>query len=109
MDPGLYLDEPFLILTPILYESKMPGTIRIMEDLEESTFRLRSHSIEAGLEGGEERVDVLGSDRDCDMQANTMKCMRILHVGRHDGCCQELDCVLNSVFNMNRMLARYLT
>ena len=54
-----------------------------MEDLEEGTFRFRSHSIEAGLEGGEESVDVLRSDSDADMEANAMECVRILNTGRH--------------------------
>lgn len=46
-----------------------------MEDLEESTFGLRSHSIEAGFEGGEELVDVFRSYSDIDMEANAMKCV----------------------------------
>ena len=70
-----------LILTPIFHKPKMPGIVLIMEDLEESTFRLRSHSVEAGLEGGEEFVDILGSNSDVDMEANAMECVRILNVG----------------------------
>lgn len=62
----------------------MPGIVLIMEDLEEGTFRLRSHSIEAGFEGGEELIDVLRSDSDVDMEADAMKSVRILNVGRHD-------------------------
>ncbi len=52
-----------------------------MEDFEESTFRLRSHSIKAGLQGGEELVDVLRSNSDADMEANAMECVGILNVG----------------------------
>lgn len=73
-----------LVFTPIFHKSKCPGIICIMEDLEESTFRLRSDSIEAGLEGGEEIFDILWSDRDADREADAMKCVRILNVGRHD-------------------------
>ena len=80
---GLYLHEPLLILTPIFHKSKMPGIFRIMEDLEEGTFRFRRHSIEAGLEGGEESVDVLRSDSYAGMEADAMECVRILNMGRH--------------------------
>lgn len=52
-----------------------------MEDFKESTFRLRSHSIEAGLEGGEELVDVLRSNSDVDMEANAMECVGVLNMG----------------------------
>ena len=67
----------FHILTPIFHKSKMPGIVRVMEDLEEDTFRLRSHSIEAGLEVGEELVDVLRSDSDTDMEADAMECVHL--------------------------------
>ena len=70
-----------LILTPIFHKQKMPWMVLIMEDLEESTFRLRSHSIEAGLESGEEFVDILRSNSDVDMEADAMECVRILNVG----------------------------
>ncbi|KAF6223991.1 hypothetical protein HO133_010565 [Letharia lupina] len=80
----LYLPEPLLILTPIFHKPKVPGIVRIMEDLEEGTFWLRSHSIEADLKGGEELVDVLRSDSDVNMKADAMKCVRVLDVGRHD-------------------------
>ena len=45
----------------------MPGIFHIMEDLEEGAFWFRSHGIVAGLESGEELVDVLGSDGDADV------------------------------------------
>lgn len=64
-----------LILTPIFHKSKIPGIVCIVEDLEESTFRLRSHSIETGLEGGEGFVDVLRSDSDVDMETDAVKSM----------------------------------
>ena len=62
----------------------MPGIVYIMEDLEESAFWLRSYSIEAGFQRREELVDILRSDRDADMEADAMECMRILDVSRHD-------------------------
>ena len=73
-----------LVFTPTFHKSKCPGIFCIMEDLEGSTFRLRSDSIEAGLEGGEDLVDILWSDRDADMEADAMKCARTLNVRRHD-------------------------
>lgn len=76
--------HPLLVFTPIFHKSKRPGIFCIMEDLEESTLRLRSDSIEAVLECGEELVAILWSDSDADMEADAMKCVRILNVGRHD-------------------------
>ena len=73
-----------LALVPIFYKSEMPGIIRIVEDLKEGTLRLRRHRVEAGFEGGEEVVDVLGGDSDADMEADAMKCVRVLNMGRHD-------------------------
>ena len=61
----------------------MSGIRGIVEDLEKSTLRLRSHSIKTGLEGSEEFVNVLGSDSDADMEADAMECVRVLNVGRH--------------------------
>lgn len=52
---------------------KMPRMLRIMEDLEEDTFRLGSHSIEAGFEVREELINVLRSDSDADMETDTME------------------------------------
>lgn len=80
---GLYLHEPLLILTPIFNDSKMPRIVSLVENLEEGTFRLRSHSIKQGLESSEEFIDVLRSDSHVDMEADAMKCMRVLNVGRH--------------------------
>ena len=100
MAAGFYLDAPFLILTSVFHKSKQPGIVRIMEDLEEGTFRPRSHRIEAGLEGGEELVDVLKSNSDADMEADAMKRVRALNVGRHDSYYQGLEYSPNSVFSI---------
>lgn len=62
----------------------MPGIVRIVKDFEEGTVRLRGHGVEAGLEGGEEPVNVLGSDGDADVKAYAGERVRILNTGRHD-------------------------
>lgn len=69
----LLLHEPFYVLVPIFHPMKMPRMLRIMEDLEEDTFRLGSHSIEAGFEVREELINVLRSDSDADMETDTME------------------------------------
>ena len=55
---------------------KMPRMLRIMEDLEEDTFRLGGHSIEAGLEVRKEFINVLRSDGNADMETDTMECIQ---------------------------------
>ena len=64
------------VLIPIFHPPKMPRMLRIMKDLEEDTFRLGSHSIEAGLVMREELIDVLRSDSDADMEADAMECIQ---------------------------------
>lgn len=81
VEEGIYLDKTLFAFTPILDESKMSGIVHIVEDFAEGAFWFRSHGIVAGLENSEELVDVLGSDRDVYMYADTVKCVRILDVG----------------------------
>lgn len=47
----LYLEQPFLTLTPILDPLKMAGIVHVLEDLEKGAFWLGGHQIEAYLKG----------------------------------------------------------
>ena len=66
----------FHVLIPIFHPAKMPRVLRIMEDLEEDTFRLGGHSIEAGLVVREELINVLRSDGNADVETDTVKCIQ---------------------------------
>ena len=67
----------FQVLIPIFHPMKMPRILRIMEDLEEETFRLGTHISEAGLEMREKFINVLRSDGNADMEADAMECLQI--------------------------------
>lgn len=54
----LYIDEPLLAFAQALDKLEMSRNFYIVEDLEEDTFWLSGYSIEAGLEGREELVDI---------------------------------------------------
>lgn len=64
----------------------MTRSLRIRIHLEERAFRLRSHGVEACLEGLEVFVYVLGSDGDGDVETDAVEGVGFLELGGHGVC-----------------------